>query len=132
MKKHEVMETNYYYVLIDPKQKWVAEVKPGTSQQMYLSSRISCIHVKEPNMKLIGFITVYNTHKARLEAIEHDIKADMVDAGFDHYGNDHFKVKFNRKGSRKSQYALIANAILLKAMQYCEQNHLKYSVTWVD
>lgn len=131
MKKHEIMETNYYYLLYDPKQKHVAEIKPGTSQQSYLSSRISRIHADEPNMKLIGFLTVYNTHKARIEAIEHDIKADLVDAGFDHYGNDHFKIKFDRKGKRKDQYNLIANAILLKAMYYCEEQHLKYNVTWV-
>ena len=130
MRKHENQQDNFYYVTIKTGEKWVGYVKPGTTQQDKVSKRINRIRFDEPNMQLVGFITIHNTNKARLEALEHEVKADLFDAGFAHYGNDHFSFRFNRKGSRKTQYCLIVLAILLKAMLYCENHHLNYEMTW--
>jgi hypothetical protein len=132
MKKHDIIEKNFYYVTADMSQKKnIGCIKPGTTQQETVNSRINTIRFHEHGMQLIGFLTIYNTHKARLEALEHEIKADMVDAGFDHYGNDHFKFKFNRKGKRTAQYQIIAAAVLYKAEAYCKAHNLQYEITWV-
>ena len=130
MKKHENQSDNFYYVTIKAGEKWVGSVKPGTTQQDKVNKRINRIRFDEPNMQLVGFITIHNTNKARLEALEHEIKADLFDAGFAHFGNDHFSFRFNRKGSRKAQYGLVALAILCKAMKYCENHNLDYEITW--
>jgi hypothetical protein len=133
MKKHELVEKSFYYVTADMGQKKnIGCIKPGTSQQKKVTSRINSIRFKEHDMQLMGFLTIYNTHKARLEALEHEIKADMVDAGFEHYGNDHFKFKFNRKGKRATQYQIVAVAILYKAEAYCKAHDLQYEITWIN
>lgn len=132
MKKHEAIEENFYYVTVDmAMQKNIGRVKPGTSQQKKVTSRINSIRAEEPGMHLMGYLTIYNTNKSRIEAMEHEIKADMVDAGFEHYGNDHFQFKFNRTGNRYIQYMTISLAILLKAMRYCRIHNLAYNLTWV-
>lgn len=131
MKKHETIEESFYYVTVDMGMKRnIGRIKPGTSQQEKVNSRINSIRFKEHNMHLMGYLTIYNTNKSRLEAMEHAIKADMVDAGFEHYGNDHFQFKFNRKGRRYSQYVILSDIILGKAMKYCRDYNLSYTLTW--
>lgn len=132
MKKHETTEENFYYVTVDmAMQKNIGRVKPGTSQQKKVTSRINSIRSEEPGMHLMGYLTIYNTNKSRIEAMEHEIKADMVDAGFEHYGNDHFQFNFNRTGNRYIQYTIISLGIILKAMRYCRTHNLAYDLTWV-
>ena len=128
MKKHVSQEVNYYYVTYSAERKFIGMVKPGTSQQADVKSRFSNIKHDEPNMKLFGYLVIYNTSKARLEAMEHDIKADMVDAGFEHLGNDHFEFAFAPKSSRKFQYYALCMIILTKAMKYCDTYGLKYKL----
>lgn len=130
MKKHEDQTNNFYYVTIKAHEKWIGVIKPGTTQQDRVNKRINRIRFDEPNMQLVGFLTIHNTNKARLEALEHEIKADLYDAGFDHFGNDHFSFHFNRKGNRQTQYNIVALAILAKAMQYCDAHYLDYELTW--
>lgn len=129
MKEHEIVNKSYYYVVTGSNRKTLGTVKPGTTQQEKVNSRINRIRFDEPDMHLYGFITIYNTTKSRLEALEHDIKADMVDAGFQHFGNDHFKFKFSHKYTRNEQYKMVSMAILIKAMAYCERYNLKYELT---
>lgn len=130
MKKHEDQTNNFYYVTIKAHEKWIGVIKPGTTQQNRVNKRINRIRFDEPNMQLVGFLTIHNTNKARLEALEHEIKADLYDAGFDHFGNDHFSFRFNRKGDRQTQYNIVALVILAKAMQYCDAHYLDYELTW--
>lgn len=126
MKKHEMKEVNYYYVTYSTERKFIGLVKPGTTQQADVKSRFSNIKHYEPNMRLFGYLAIYNTSKARLEAMEHEIKADLVDAGFEHLGNDHFEFAFAKKSSRKFQYNILCLIILTKAMKYCDAHGLKY------
>ena len=133
MKQHDVKEVNLYYVTVSTdKTSARGIVKPGTSQQEYISKRMSKLLSDEPNMKLVGYLTIENITKARLERIEHEIKDDMVEAGFLHLGNDHFSFKFNRTGKRSKQYDFVANAILYRAIMYCQRYHHKFTVTLVD
>ena len=132
MKCHEIIEKSYYYVVNGSNRKPTANIKPGTSQQEKINSRINRIRFDEPDMHLYGFITIFNTTKSRLEALEHDIKADLVDAGFKHFGNDHFRFTFSHGYTRNEQYKMVSMAILIKAMLYCEQYNLKYELTISD
>lgn len=131
MKKHENTKENFYYVTVDmTQQEDIGWIKPGTSQQEKVTDRISSLRATEPGMHLMGYLIIYNTNKSRIEAMEHAIKADMVDAGFEHYGNDHFKFRFNRTGNRYMQYMTISLAIILKAMRYCRIYNLAYDWKW--
>ena len=132
MKKHEIKEKNYYYFMADLHQRYIGQVKPGTSQQKKVNDRTNSVHYYEPNMTPMCFLTIYNTSKARLEAMEHEIKADLFEAGMAHYGNDHFAFKFARKGSRKAQYFLLACIVMVKAEIYCDKHNLKYELTWLN
>ena len=128
-KEHEIIEKNYYYITCGGVSKGTGKIKPGTTQQENIKSRINRIHFDEPDMHLVGFLTIYNTHKARLEALEHSIKADLVDAHLQHYGNDHFRFKFISYMKRRTQYKILTEIILAKAIKYCEDYNLKYEVT---
>ena len=128
-KEHEIVEKSYYYVTRGGVSTKQGKIKPGTTQQEKISNRINRIRFDEPDMHLAGFLTIYNTHKARLEALEHSIKADLVDARLQHYSNDHFRFTFMPHVKRKLQYKVLTTTILAKAVQYCKEYNLEYEVT---
>ena len=128
-KEHEIVEKSYYYITRGGVSTKTGKIKPGTTQQANVKSRINRIRFDEPDMTLAGFLTIYNTHKARLEALEHSIKADLVDAHLQHYGNDHFRFKFMPQIKRRTQYKVLTELILAKAKKYCEEYNLEYEVT---
>lgn len=131
MKTNEMHENNYYYIVCGKNKGAVASFKPGTTQQEKVSYRINRIRYKEPDMHLYAYITIYNTSKARLEAMEHEIKADLFDAGFEHLGNDHFKFTFAKGTQHKKQYQILSWAVMAMAVKYCESHSLDYEVTFI-
>lgn len=132
MTKNEIREDNYYYVTADmTKQNKMGMIKPGTSRQKNISARTGKIKRKEKGMKVIGYLKIDSIPKSRLEDIEGRIKADLYDIGFAHLGNDHFEFKFNRTGKRKTQYELVAAAILYKAARLFESYHYNCEFVWL-
>lgn len=132
MTKNEVRENNYYYVTADmTKQNKIGRIKPGTSRQKSASARTNVVKRNEKGMKVIGYLKIDSITKSRLEDIEGRIKADLNDIGFTHFGNDHFEFKFNRTGKRKTQYELVAAAILYRAARLFESYHYKCDFVWL-
>ena len=77
-KENEIREHNYYYGGASSKRKKHGQGKPGTSRQEKITSRFARIRYDEKDFVPFGYIDIKNIHKARLEALEHEVKATLA------------------------------------------------------
>lgn len=129
--KNEVKEKNYMYCGVSSARRKNLQAKPGTSRQQDINKRFSAIRTKEPDFEPMGYLTIYNVSKARLEALEASVKADIVEHGFQHTGNDHFEFRARKDLDVKSQYCLFCGMALAYAIDYCKAYNLTYELTWL-
>ena len=131
MTENEVREHNRYYAGASAQRKKHGQGKPGTSRQDNISSRFSRIRYDEKDFVVYGYIDIPYIHKARLEALEHDIKAILVEKGFKHTGNDHFEYELDKRFSVEMNNKIFCIYCLLLAIKYCREHNLKYKLTWL-
>ena len=130
-RKNEIREHNYFYVGGNMNRTKHAQGKPGTSRQQDIRDRFSRIRHDEKDFIPFGYIDIPYITKARLEALEHDVKATLTEKGFVNTGNDHFEFEMNKKFSVKNNYAFFCGMTLAYAMDYCRKNNLTYTLTWL-
>ena len=130
-RKNEVREHNYFYVGGAMKRNKHAQGKPGTSRQQEIRNRFYRIRHDEKDFMAFGYIDIPYITKARLEALEHEVKATLTDNGYKNTGNDHFEFEMNKAISVKDNYALFCGYALALAIDYCNAHNLKYTVTWL-
>lgn len=129
-RENEIREHNFFYVGGAMKRKKHAQGKPGTSRQQDVRKRFARIRTDEKDFAPIGYIDIFNITKARLEALEHEVKATLTDMGFKNTGNDHFEFEINKQLGVKGSYQAFAVIALKLAVDYCKAHKLKYKYTW--
>lgn len=122
--KHIVKEYNYFYIGGRMNRRKNGKCKVGTCQQKYLCNRISNIRNKEKDFKVLCYLFIPNINKARLEALEADVKANLADY-YQHTGNDHFEFPITNKKNDYFAFSLMALAF---AVKYCKQNNMAYEI----
>ena len=130
-KQNEIKEHNYFYAGGDMNRRKHAQGKPGTSRQQDVRKRFYRIRHDEPDFQPFGYIDIPYIHKARLEALEHEVKATLVDEGCMNTGNDHFEFTMAKGISVQDNYAIFCARALQLAMRYCDDHGLKYTFTWL-
>lgn len=129
-RKNEIKEHNRFYAGGDMNRKRNAQGKVGTSSQNNINDRFSAIRQEEPDFKPLGYIDIPYIHKTKLDALEADVKASLVDEGFVNTGNDHFEFTMAKGLSVKDNYAIFCARALQLAMLYCDNHNLKYTFKW--
>lgn len=130
-KKNEIREHNYYYAGASSKRKKHGQGKPGTSRQQDIRARFNRIRFEEKDFVPYGYIDIPYATKARLEALEHEVKATLTDMGFKNTGNDHFEYELNKQFTVEENNMIFCALCLKLATEYCKSHNLKYIVTWL-
>ena len=129
--QNEVREHNYYYAGASSKRRKHGQGKPGTTRQCNIFKRFNRIRFDEKDFVPYGYIDIPHIHKARLEALESAVKADLVDMGFVNTGNDHFEFEINKHFTVKENNMIFCALCLYLAIKYCKAHNLEYTVTWL-
>ena len=128
---NKIKEHNYYYAGASANRKKHGQGKPGTSRQQKVKARFSRIRFDEKDFTPYGYIDIKNIHKTRLEALEHEVKATLVDKGFKNTGNDHFEFEMNKRFTPEENNMIFCGLCLALAIDYCEKHNLEYTLTWL-